>query len=455
MSQHMARIAKRNAPTAHLRRVTTAVSLAAVAALALAGCTTSTTSGTATSAKGELSAASIATIAKYTGSTPGKADSSLKPVTWGYANQQGGAQSYPYYTDQLNGLVKIVNNQLGGIGGHPLKLSPCFVVSSDEDGQTCGQQFANDPDLSAILQFPLLSGADAFHKIVDTTGVPLFGPVPASFTDAAGPSFFMAGSNFSAIPIISDYAIKTLKAKTVALIGVEGNPISQLVTGQLNGALQAAGVTVKQGNISATSSDVTAPLVASGARDADAVIALVPTTTQCVSVNQALKTLGVTKPVISIGQCATDDAKKAIGDYPKWTFIFGYPNILATPLNSREASEEAVAKDLISAIGSPTSETLDAEQTLQTFLTALAIVNKAGDAKATKESTKAAALAFKGPMFLGPDETSWGTLPGTPAVATLSQRLYSYTGNNKWVDAGKGWFAVASLGGPPAGAPSN
>ncbi|WP_375387579.1 ABC transporter substrate-binding protein [uncultured Amnibacterium sp.] len=415
----------------------------------LAGCTGTSTPGPSSTGSGSFSAASIATIADYTGSKPGKADPKLSPVTWGYVNQQGGAASYPQYTVAMTGLVKMVNDQLGGIGGHPLKLDTCFVVSSDEDGQTCGQQFVNDKAIQAIVQFPLISGSDAFHKIIDPSGIPLFGAVPASFTDAAGPSFYVSGSNFSTVPIITGYTAQTLKAKSIALIGVQGNPISQLVTGQLTAGLKAAGISVKQGDISATSSDVTAPLIASGAKSADAIVALLPTTSQCVNVNQALKSLSITKPVISIGQCATDDAKKAIGDYPKWTFIFGYPNALAAPLDSRETDEVAVAKNLVTATGAANAETLDGEQALQTFLTALKMVNAGGAATATKATVKSAALAFKGPMFLGPDTVAWGSLKGTPAVATLSQRLYTYTGNGMWVDAGKGWFAVGSLPGPP------
>jgi branched-chain amino acid transport system substrate-binding protein len=429
------------------------------AALVLAACSSAaktTSSGSAgapttsgsSSAPGLLDAASIKTIAAYTGSKPGKADSSLKPVTWGYVNQQGGVPTFPQYTKQVDALVTVVNNQLGGIDGHPLKLVQCYVVSSDEDGQACGQKFANDKTITTILQYPLINGDSAFHQIVDKTGVPVFGPSANSIADATAKNdFFTTGPNFSNVPVLASYTAKTLKAKTVAILGIQGDPLSQLIDGQLTAAFKAAGVTAKLATVSPTSSDVTAPLVAAGVQHADAIVATLASAPLCASVAKALNSLGASKvPVVSTQFCSSDDTKALLGDYPKWTFVGGYPDPRAPSLDSRESAELAVAQDLFTATGSSKGDLDYASPSLQAFLTAVTVVTKAGGAAATASTIEAAALAFTGPLFLGEDTVSWGKIKGLPAVGTLAQRIYTYTGNGKWIDAGHGWYEPPTTG---------
>ena len=40
--------------------------------------------------------------------------------------------------------VKMVNAELGGVHGHPLKLNECFWAQAEEEGVRCGQQMVND-----------------------------------------------------------------------------------------------------------------------------------------------------------------------------------------------------------------------------------------------------------------------------------------------------------------------
>ena len=64
----------------------------------------------------------------YVGGKAGAANSSLPPVTIGFVNQQGGSQAIgPLATTGAQIAVKYINTELGGIGGHPLKLSTCFI----------------------------------------------------------------------------------------------------------------------------------------------------------------------------------------------------------------------------------------------------------------------------------------------------------------------------------------
>ncbi len=442
---------------------------AAALALVLAACGSSSSGSTSTSstqpASGQtstsastttLSSADLKAISSFTHSKLGSASASATPFTIGYVNQQGGAPSFPQYTTEVKQLVSIVNSKLDGIDGHPIKLDTCFVVSSDEDGQTCGQQFAADHSIRAVLEFPLTAGSAAFHEVMDTTKIPIFGPIAASVNDATAPyGFYDTAAALTTTPVLVKYITQKLHAKRVAVIGIQGNPLSQLTTGQAVQALNAAKVTSKLALISPTSNDATAPVLAAGAQKADAIVVFVQDATQCDSVAQTLKSLSLTnKPVVTLGTCADPAVKQALGDYPKWTYLSGWPSLLAPAINSRESSEVSLVKDFYASIGNPVGAISDVEPSVQGVVQMLREINAGGGTKSTSASIVKAARADTGPMFLGPDMTAWGKIPGLKAVPNLAQRLFTYNGGGSWKDATGGWYAAAPAGGaPPAGAP--
>ncbi|HEY7619129.1 MAG TPA: hypothetical protein VH834_05115, partial [Solirubrobacteraceae bacterium] len=132
---------------------------AAIACLALAPCGSSDNSSTATggaattagastgaattpqsgSSSGGAGAKSVTDYQAYVGGKAGKADSSKSPVVIGWVNQQGGQQEIGgAATDGADLAVKLVNDQLGGIDGHPVVLKKCFIKNAEEEGTTCG-----------------------------------------------------------------------------------------------------------------------------------------------------------------------------------------------------------------------------------------------------------------------------------------------------------------------------
>ncbi|MGH9184655.1 MAG: ABC transporter substrate-binding protein, partial [Acidimicrobiales bacterium] len=86
----------------------------------------------------------------YTGGTARPADESLEPVTIGYINQEGSVPSFPEATVGIEAAVRYVNEELGGAGGHPVELATC-IVQSEEDGQRCGTEMANNADVSFVI----------------------------------------------------------------------------------------------------------------------------------------------------------------------------------------------------------------------------------------------------------------------------------------------------------------
>ena len=67
-----------------------------------------------------------------------KADAKHSPITLGWVNVEGGPGGSPEATLGAQAAVKYVNDKLGGIGGHPLRLNVCTVVSARRRDRSAG-----------------------------------------------------------------------------------------------------------------------------------------------------------------------------------------------------------------------------------------------------------------------------------------------------------------------------
>jgi branched-chain amino acid transport system substrate-binding protein len=113
--------------------------------------TAATTTPAASSGTGGAGAASVTNYLTYVDGKAGKANASLPPVTIGWVNQQGGQQVIgALATNGAQLAVKYINDQLGGIDGHPLVLSTCFITSAEEEGTTCAQKFLANKSISVV-----------------------------------------------------------------------------------------------------------------------------------------------------------------------------------------------------------------------------------------------------------------------------------------------------------------
>ena len=73
------------------------------------------------------------------------------PVTIGWVNQQGGpADVGPGATKGTELAVKYVNEELGGIGGHPLRIESCSRRRPRSRARSCGQKMANDDEVGVV-----------------------------------------------------------------------------------------------------------------------------------------------------------------------------------------------------------------------------------------------------------------------------------------------------------------
>jgi branched-chain amino acid transport system substrate-binding protein len=427
------------------RRRRLGIALVAVAALAAASCSSNTTSTSSTSnsnsnsnpnsalnaaGSGGAGTKSVTNYQVYTDSKAGKADSSLAPVQVGWLNQQGGAVAIgPLATNGAEEAVNYINADLGGVGGHPLQLDTCFITSAEEEGTTCGQEFAANKSIDVIGEGGVAIGIQPFYSAIGPK-TPVIVGVAATTTDGVQPNaVILFGDATHVLGPFGSYAKDVLHAKTAALIYPDVAGITQGAVAIEQG-LKAAGVTVKAVGYDEGETDLTGPLIAAGAETADMVIPY-SESADCVNLAKSLISLGITdaKKIVSAPLCLNGQVAAGLGgDYPIWTYsiassLFGDPTDPGMPIY------EKVSKQFSTPADEPDPWNIVAFSEL---LTIDRFLNELGYGHITASGILAKARAFTGPVALGAPELHCGEFTSAPAVCNDRTQFFQYEGHNKW-----------------------
>ncbi|WP_405773111.1 ABC transporter substrate-binding protein [Streptomyces sp. NBC_01538] len=370
------------------------------------------------------SAAVVTDYRSYVGGQLAEVDAKQSPVTLGWVNVEGGPDGSPEATLGAQAAVKYVNDKLGGIGGHPLRLNVCTVVSTEEEGGKCGQQLLIDESVSAIGVGDLFVGDDAFNSVVA-------GRKPVLVGVATGPTLPTATNTYSTfgdLPHVfgtwGTYARDVLKANSVAVIHT--NTPGDLVasTAAVKG-LTAAGLFVKSVEFDAGVTDLVGQIRADKADTAD-VIVPISLGAGCVEIAKALKQLAVTKPVVSTPLCMSPDVAKGLGgDLPTWTY--GVAQTLPADTSAPDTRAFLTASAEVGLSPDTASKVL-APLGWSTILTYAKVLNTIGADKITPVAVSEQLKKFTGPVVMGAAEVQCGKYKDTPAVCNDQTRFYQYKG---------------------------
>ncbi|MEV4420749.1 hypothetical protein AB0L40_12345 [Patulibacter sp. NPDC049589] len=393
---------------------------AASAVLVLAGCggdddapsasapsgSTPTTAAKDAAGSGAPDAAAIAETVKFTGGKAGKADPSLSPVVVGVVNQQGGAPAFPEYLETAKVAAKLVNEQLGGVGGHPLKLETC-IVQSEEDGQRCASEFLTKKLSVAIWTIGVV-GNQSFYKTV-AGKFPVLNSSNATGADSTTPHVYTLDAGSGGI-LKGMVGLSTAsKPKTLAIVSDDSDAGKYLGGQVLVPTFKKLGVNAKAAfyPVAGTQPEMVSAIQASGAPTADSVLFLGPTPSVCLSGYKAMKQLGVQAPVTGTSVCAGDDFVAGTDDgagVTNWTFAG-----LARNARITDDPQATAFRDVMDAYGK--GDLAAAGHVLKTFGDVLAITRWAteiGADEVTAAAYEKAIAAFRGPAFAVPGALQCG-----------------------------------------------
>ena len=208
-----------------------------------------------------------------------------EPIKIGWSNVDEGPSGFPGYTEGARIAVEYINNELGGVDGRPLELVTCSQIGDEASATQCGQQFANDDSLVALVTGLLFFGGQ-FYGATSSQGRVVIGTVPLTEGDygATGVRFWGSGS-VGQLGAEAIFAAENLGAKKIGIV-YRDEPAGQAGADLVKGILAKTDAEVVAVPVAMGASDYAPALTAAG--DVDALI-LVTDTTGCIGVANALE----------------------------------------------------------------------------------------------------------------------------------------------------------------------
>ncbi|MCU1502241.1 MAG: hypothetical protein JWM12_1595 [Ilumatobacteraceae bacterium] len=194
-----------------------ATATTAAGATTVAGASTTAAGSTAGTTGGSAAGTTGGSAAPASTAAPTKADPSKSPITVGYHNLEGGAISLPEVREGFESGLNYINEELGGINGHPLKADYCKTDVTPESSVNCANTFVQNNDVMAVQGVDPL--ADAALPILKQAGIVEFGffAFSPAMNKAVGDAYFSLFSNEEgyAADLITQ---KSLGAKSEAVV---------------------------------------------------------------------------------------------------------------------------------------------------------------------------------------------------------------------------------------------
>jgi len=293
--------------------------IGAVACSSSSGPASSSTSSPAgtSSSSGTGTTVSAAGLSAY---LPGKKAAGT-PVKVGLINNEGSSpQSEPSVGDAAVAAADYANAELGGIGGHPIKVYRCGENEDTASATACANQMVQDN--VAVVVIGSTSMGAAMVPIISKAGIPYVSVTGSASQELTTPGTFMWSGGYEAtLTGFAKYAAQHGYKKVTAFVV---NVPSAIAGAQQLGAplfkAQGVGLTIEgvPPGVPDATSQVTAGL--SGNPAAALIIADEGT---CTSVLKALNVVNPSLPAMGITSCLTTSATQALGRAMNGVKIFG------------------------------------------------------------------------------------------------------------------------------------
>jgi branched-chain amino acid transport system substrate-binding protein len=243
------------------------------------------------------------------------------PVKIGLVNPEGGATTdLPQQREAAEAAAKYANEQLGGIGGHPIEYVVCKSKEDPATSRDCANQMV-EAKVSAVLVTSTGQG-DAMVPVITGAGIPYVSAQGSSRTEFGSPHAYMWTGGFPGTMLtIAKYA-KAQGYKKVEVLALNVPAIIGGVQHLGDPLFKAYGMELHVTPLPLGAADVTPQVTTAdkGKPDALLIAGEAPT---CIPVLKALQTLGSKTPVLAGQPCADEKVTEAVGSALNGAKIFG------------------------------------------------------------------------------------------------------------------------------------
>ncbi len=361
------------------------------------------------------------------------------PITLGMINQENTpAGSFPELSQAVQAAVTFVNDELGGVDGHPIKVEVCNTKFSTEGSTACGQKFV-DENVPAVL-----GGIDVFgnaNDVLDQNDIPFIGGIPVSTQSVTSPnSFQWSGGTWGATVAFADYAIHTLKAKNVAIVYSEFGSITDSARyGER--VLKDSGIQVELVPFPIMSPDISTPLQAAAANKPDAIMVLAADTS-CKAAFDALDAQQITATPFFTGACAPPTIIDPLPEAKTNGTIFNVEGPIA---RDNPGPDPTLYNAVINQYGKGLNPVGAGTVSFRSFMNLYAVMRHIGADKLSPANLiKALRATVDEPSFMGHPYTCDGKqFKGLPGICSPQQVLARM--EHKQLSQVGGWIDVGAI----------
>jgi branched-chain amino acid transport system substrate-binding protein len=399
-----------------------------LAACSSSGSKTASSAAAQGGSAGAVTKTDLQTALAYVGGKAGKANPSLTPVTVGFVNQQGGVPAWGEQESAADAAVSFINNNLGGVDGHPIKLDKCFI-QAEEDGQKCASQFLQNNSIDIANMGVVIYGNATFYNLI-AGKFPVIVTAAVTAADATTNHVYaLDGGSLANLRGIAENA-QQRGYKKLAVVASNNPAAKYLLSAIVLPDLKKRGIATTTVYISdtATTPDYVSALQTSGASSANAIELIPADVGGCVSMYDAMKQVSLVKPVITVTQCAGDPMPAKTGGGPEGWTITSLADLPAVP-----TPQSDVFNHVMAAYGQSKEANVSfAAKGFGDMLTIAKFARAIGFAHLSPAAFEAQIMAFRGPAWMIPGHILCGGNPVQSGLCGDTSANSEYK-DGKWV----------------------
>ncbi|MFD5594144.1 ABC transporter substrate-binding protein [Streptomyces griseorubiginosus] len=360
------------------------------------------------------------------------------PVVFGVLNLESGPVTFPEVLKGEQAAVDYVNEYLGGIGGHPIKLVSCVTDGQPATSTRCANQILDQKPVAILGAAD--TGAPAAMKVWERANLAYLGGMtftPAENTGKNSVQFYSTSQGDNAA--LSTYAVKELGVSKGAVMYTDDSQGKSTGLGVIKPTMLNAGAkSVKGVAVPPAAADLSAQAAAVVQSGADAVYVNLPN--GCSNALRALQSVGNHAKLLGIGPCTEPKALESAGAAAEGLYT-------AQPFEPLDGGSKD-AKLFNAVMDKYAKDTARATGTMAGFGSVMNIQAALGKTDPSKLTTKSILSAFRTGTdhhnFLSHPYTCDGKQLGkSTAVCNAYQRIYQVK-NGKSASVGDEWVTAGS-----------
>jgi branched-chain amino acid transport system substrate-binding protein len=297
--------------------------LAAAALIGAVACSSgSPAASSASSSAGTASSSAAASTppAALSAYLPGK-EATGTPVKIGLINNEGSSPTAePSLGDAAVAAADYANAELGGIGGHPIKVYRCSESENTASATACANEMVQD-NVATVVIGSTGYGANMV-PIITKAGIPYVSVTGSATQELTTPGAFMWSGGYEATLLgFAKYAAQHGYKKVTAYV-IDVPAALAGATSLGDPVFKAAGVSLSVEPVPADVPDATSQVTA-GLEGNPSAVAIIADEGTCTSILKALNVVNPTTPVLVNTSCMTTTAVQALGTAMNGVKVFG------------------------------------------------------------------------------------------------------------------------------------